>query len=438
MIGLPKTHTEFSKYKDFALLRKEWTEELKGQAELYLRNDHFFSQKTETWRYFPFRKIKDRDFIFNPAPQTSFTKKILPCFSSSLVISIKNGQISSLLEDNKDVLICSWADFLSGRVRLPLNIEDKIRFTLKQKRNPFCYLSNAFYPSGWILIIKKTLKEPLEIHYTHSESQKLQGLNLRNFIFLEPESSAQIVEVFYGRVEKSPLFLNVQTDCFLDEHSVLEHSRLDQTGEEDIMVNQIFSELSAKSKACFFSLSLNAGVSRFGTELNQYDQSVSETRGLSLLNAFQYTDHKVSVFHHRPGGVSRQFYKSFLFESARQIFQGLISIDKKAPGSDTAQFSKSFLFGKKAFSVALPELNILNDDVKASHGAVIAPFRDNRHILFYLQSRSLDSFTSAYLILFALIKDQMSCLGSNTQKALNPFIDRKIKSLERLFTEVVR
>ena len=430
MIGFPKTLTDFAKYEQSFLHEKKWQNYFKEQTESYLKNQNFFSKKTEGWKYFPFMKVMGQDFVFSKPEVSLIKKESSPSFPSSLFISVKNGKAFPLFKQTEELFVCSWKEFLLGKIELDSKIKEKIFLTLQKKRNPFCSLNNAFYTDGLILVIKKNLKKPLEIHYRQSDANDKQGINLRNFIFLEKQASAQILEVFYGREEKQPLFFNIQTDCFVDEKAKLEHSRVDKAGDQDVLINQLFATLSKEAKACFFSLSLNAGVSRYHSELEQAEKSTSEVRGLSLLEGNQHSDHKVAVKHKGVEGISRQLYKSFLFDSAKQIFQGFVSIEKQAQRSDSKQLSQNFLFGKRAFAVAFPELDISADDVKANHGATVSPFAENKELIFYLQSRGIDSLQAFHLVLSALMEDLLSCLLPNTKNSLKFFLNTKLNSIE--------
>ena len=207
MIGFPKTSTDFSKYKPSFSPKKEWQNCFEKQANLYLKNQDFFSNKTEGWKYFPFQKVIRRDFVFSPANPYSPKENITPCFSPSLLISIQNGTAFPTFNSTEGFFFCSWREFLSGEIKLDSAIEEKILLTLKKQRNPFCSLNSALYENGFILVIKKSLSQPLEIHYTQNEANNLQGINLRNFIFMEKEASAQILEVFHGREENIPIRL---------------------------------------------------------------------------------------------------------------------------------------------------------------------------------------------------------------------------------------
>ncbi|MDE0092436.1 MAG: SufD family Fe-S cluster assembly protein [Oligoflexia bacterium] len=278
-------------------------------------------------------------------------------------------------------------------------------------------------------MVKGHLNQPLEIHYTQSSNTKEQGLNLRNFLFVEKK--AQVVEVFYPREEKKPLFLNIQTDCFLEEKAKLEYCSVDQTSDQDVLIHHLFSNLSKYSKASIFTLCLNAGLSRWSKEIYQAEESASQIKGLSLIGGNSHTDHRVIVKHHGNSGISRQIYKSFLFDSAKHIFQGLISIEKQAKESDTSQLNKNYLFGSKAFAVAFPELDICPSDVKANHGATVSPFSENKQLIFYLKSRGIDPFLSFRMVLLSLLKETLLGLQVNSQNLIQNLIGKKISDLEK-------
>ena len=371
----------------------------------------------------------DQQWNFSESKNFLENKTVSSCISDSLLISIQNGKLFPPLQ-TKGLFLCSWRDFLTGKFQLDKEKKEKILLALGKQRNPFCSLNNIFYGEGLILVVKEPMSKPLEIHYIQNDKNDFQSLNFRSFIFVEERASAQILEVFQGRTDKQAMFLNIQTDCFLSEKASLEHTRLDQANSRDVLINHCFSDLSPSSKACFFSLSLNSGISRWHTELTQQAESVSEIRGLSLLEGRKHTDHRVSVRHQGVAGISRQLYRSFLFDSAKQIFQGLVSIEKQAQKSDTNQLSRNFLFGRGAFAVAFPELDISADDVKAQHGATVSSFMENKDRIFYLQSRGIDFLEAFHLILFGLIEDTFSCLQPDTKSALQPLVIKKLKSLE--------
>lgn len=436
MIGFPKKLTDFSKNCPPPFQKKEWKSFFENQAQSYLQDQYFFSKKKENGKYFPLQKFINQDFHFNLKDFLPLKEKISPLLPNSLCLSIHNGEMLSPLKQTKDLMIFPLSDFFLSQTQLEKKIKENILSSLNKKRNPFCHLSNILFKNGFIIIIKKHLKQPLEIHYTHSGKEDHQGIHFRNFIFMEEQSSAQILEVFHGRLEEKTLFFNIQTDLFINKQAELEHIRLDQTKEQDVLINQLFADLSKQSQARFYSFSFKAAISRWLSELKQKEKSLSEIKGLSILGGNKYAEHNTSVLHEEEKGVSEQSFKSFLFDSAKQIFQGFLYIEKKAQHTLAEQVSNNFLFGKKAFAVASPTMDVIADNVKANHGATISPFTENQELIFYLQSRGIDSLSAIQLILMGMTKSILDGLQKNTKKVMQNILQKHLSDIKKLNKEI--
>lgn len=419
MIGFPKSDVDFSKQS-----YKNWQNSFDKQILSYLNPSCLLSERKNDWRHFPFGKVFDRNFAFDFKGLDFKDKKSL--FKNSIVIQVKNGKAS--VPEHPGISLFCWSDFLKGKLKLADFVKKEILNKLDQKRNHFCSLNNTFFPKGFILILKKNLSQPVEIHYSQDSDSLEQGLNLRNFIFVE--SKAQVIEVFHSRESNKDLFLNLQTDCFVKEQASLEFSCLDQTSNKDILIHQMFSHLSKKSQAHFFTLCLNSAVSRWHRQVEHKEQSQSHIRALSLISGKTHTDHQVCVKHKGEQGLSDQLYKSFLFDSARHIFHSLISIEESAKESDTSQLNKNYLFSPKASAISSPMLDVCPSQVKAGHGATVSSFDEKEDLIFYLKSRGIDSSLSFDLILSSLLKETFSNLEKNTQEIVQNLVQNKLLTLQ--------
>ena len=423
MIGFPKQSADF----DTNLYKKRsWEKNFDKQIESYLNESQLIKDRKEEWKFFPFQKILSHSFHFQAESSSLETRKAF--LKDSICIQIKNGVPSPL--EHPSIELISFEGFLKNKKALPAKIQDKVLLSLKQERNHFSTLSSLFYPKGFLLICKKKLARPLEIHYSQDSSTEKQGLNLRNFIFLEGSGSAQILELFHSRESKSALLLNAQTDCFVEEGASLNYFSFDGLSKQDALIHQVFSHLGKKSKAHFFNLSLNAGLSRWLKHIEQEEESCSYLRGLSLLSGHSLSDHKTRVKHLGLRGQSDQFFKSFLFDSARYIFQGLIHIAETADESDTNLLNKNYLFSPDSSAVSFPELDIYPANVKAAHGSTTSPFFENNRLIFYLKSRGIDPYLSFHLVLLSLLKETFSDCPMNIQNLIKSWIEKKLISLE--------
>ena len=453
MIGFPKNFNEISacikEREKQGLISKNKVKYFLEQGERYL-NKEFPHRKMQDWKYFPFTKIQKRDYIFSEHIEASnsgykdLDVKQSEAFSNSNKaeqfhsLLILNGRPQAPLSSDS-FSVFSWMDILSNKVDLDSGIKRNIEDCLKKERNILCSLNNTLSLNGFVLIVKKDLKKPLNIQYINSlDEEGNRGLNVRSFVFVKESCKAQILENFYGSRYSSKnknLLVNLQTDVFLESKASLSYIRLDQSGDKDVQFNHFFGHLEPHSCLNSMALSLNCDVSYSLNEIYQKENSKAFLKGLSLLNQKKYTEHKTSVFHLEGSSVSSQWYQSLLFDSSEHVFNGKIHIDKKAQKSDAKQLNKNHLLGERARAVTCPELKVSADDVKAFHGASVSSLEDQKDIFFYLQSRGLSKSQALHFIFLGIIRETFSDIKHLSLKSyLENFVFSHLKSLK---TEIV-
>ena len=104
-------------------------------------------------------------------------------------------------------------------------------------------------------------------------------------------------------------------------------------------------------------------------------------------------------------GVSR--------EKSEIIFTGVNHILEGAKGSETAQNAKIIVFDPDAHGTASPVLRIDENDVKASHGAVVGQLNEDH--MFYLMSRGLSKEEARALITLGYLQPISRQFSKKTQ-----------------------
>ena len=117
------------------------------------------------------------------------------------------------------------------------------------------------------------------------------------------------------------------------------------------------------------------------------EHAFASLRGLSVLDGAQQTVHKVKATHKVGHGISRQFYKSVVTDSAKSTFESLVYVERGAAKSDSKQLNKNLVLSAGAVAVSRPELKIYADDVACAHGSATGQIDANE--LFYLRSRGI-------------------------------------------------
>ena len=122
----------------------------------------------------------------------------------------------------------------------------------------------------------------------------------------------------------------------------------------------------------------------------------AELKGLFFGSGEQFFDYHTLQSHLVGNTTSDLLFKGALRDSARSVYAGLIRIEKGAQHSDAYQANRNLLLSKSANAYSIPMLEIMNNDVRCTHGATIAPV-DQEHV-FYLESRGIPRATAERMI----------------------------------------
>lgn len=135
------------------------------------------------------------------------------------------------------------------------------------------------------------------------------------------------------------------------------------------------------------------------------DQNGAEVRGGIASNGHgsRHDDHHVEIDHSVGHTFSSLVMHASCDGSSHSIGTGLLTIRDGADGSDAGQVFRNLLLSEKARAEAIPELEVLADDVKAAHGAASAPI--NIEQLHYLGSRGLSQQEASSLIVEGFLMD---------------------------------
>jgi len=120
---------------------------------------------------------------------------------------------------------------------------------------------------------------------------------------------------------------------------------------------------------------------------------------LGIIEARTPGDYEIRVVanHLVPGTRGRVKVKGVVENGARVKLVGLVKIAEGAKNTDSFLSLKLLMLDNKSYAMAEPELEILNNEVKASHSASVG--RIDKEQLFYLKSRGIDESEARKLII---------------------------------------
>jgi Fe-S cluster assembly protein SufD len=231
-------------------------------------------------------------------------------------------------------------------------------------------------------------------------------------IIAEPGSNVTLIED-YATVGNVAAFTNAVTDVVVGENAAVNHVRLQREGGEVVHIGKSAIDQSRNSSYTCHAISLGGKISRHNLEVFQRGEATETTlNGLTVAFGEQLADTHSSINFNHPHGTSRQLHKCIIGNKARAVFNGKVFVPKAAQLTDAGQLSRNLLLSPRARVDTKPQLEIVADNVKCSHGATVSQLEDDE--LFYLQSRGLNLERSRYLLIDAFaaeILDKLPIVG---------------------------
>lgn len=124
----------------------------------------------------------------------------------------------------------------------------------------------------------------------------------------------------------------------------------------------------------------------------------------------RHDDHHVEIHHHAGHTNSSLVANVACGGRSRSVGTGRLVIDAGADGTDAGQVFRNLLLSQGARADAIPELEVLADDVSAAHGAASASIDDDQ--LHYLMSRGLDHGEASDMIVEGFLADAFRPLSA--------------------------
>ena len=348
----------------------------------------------EDWKYTSLRPFLDREFkVATKAPKTDVAladladvrERLAP---GAIALVFVDGVLSIGLSDTRkaaeSIVVKTLFDAESSDESLWKEAD-----VAPGLEHVFAQLAVGFAEHGIVMKIAPRSHIEAPIHIIHVTSPASEGLSrsVRNVIEVQRLAHVRIFEEFVtiGSVSSHT---NSLTQIYAREGSNVGYYRMDQSSLSTFSTAQVTVSLEQDAKVETFSLAAGSRLSRINVDAT-YGAPGGECvlDGLYLVRGDQHVDHHTSVDHVVPECHTRQLYKGVLAGKSRAVFNGKIFIRRNATQSQAYQTNKNLLLSKEAEVDTKPELQIDNDDVKASHGAAIGAI--NPKELFYLRSRAI-------------------------------------------------
>jgi len=277
-------------------------------------------------------------------------------------------------------------------------------------------LNTACMSGGAVVHLGRgAILDPVQLLFVARPNTEPTAFHLRNLIRAEAGSSATVLESYIGLGE-GIYWTNAVTQIAVAPNAVLRHYKLQAEGSSAFHVAETSVRLDHQAAYRMFVASLGSGLCRNEIDVDlAATDAVARLAGTTLASRAQHLDTTIRIEHSKPRGTSSQEFKAVVDGRAHAVFQGRICVAPDAQKTDAQQVSRSLLLSSTAGVNTKPELEILADDVKCSHGATIGDL--DEEALFYLRARGVGETEARKMLVDAFIGELIEHITVDTAHA---------------------
>ncbi len=384
-----------------------WLKELRARAAERVATLRFPGGRDEAWRFTDLSALsglalEPADAQTLHAPFADFERLIFPEAAATRLVFV-NGHYAPELSDAHDVPQGVTFTHLRERqgAAQDMPVAAQLARHADMQHEVFTAFNTRLFPDAALLHIARNVvcERPLHLLFIATAQQGPVLNSPRCLVVSERGSVCTLVEEYVG-LGAGVTFTNAVSEMVVEEGARLRHVRLqDETRTAFHITNHA---VALARDACYQSIAVTLGarLSRYNLAVTHHGPGAEcALEGLTLVGGQQLADTHSVIDHTASQGRSTQLNKCIVDESAHAVFNGKIAVRRDAQMNDARQQSRNLLLSARARVNTKPELLILADDVKCSHGATVGQLDEEQ--VFYLKCRGIPDSAARNLLTYA-------------------------------------
>ena len=391
----------------------------------------FPTPRHEEWRYTNLNPITGSPFLqasIDSPPESVFSGlPFASVLANETLCVFVNGHFNaarSTVQNIPDGVVVTNLE--TALQRHPQRVLSHLDTLQEGTRNAFAELNTAFLKDGAFIFVPKNtvVPQPINIIFQSVPGTDPIVTHPRVLVIAEPGSQTSIVETYVGH-DGTVYFNNALTEIFLGENAIVEHYRIQNDASGALHMANLHVHQQRASRFQNHTFLYGASLHRNNIAVVLDGEGAESTlNGLYLVRGSQHMDTHSVIDHAKPHCNSRERYKGIIADQGRGVFSGKIIVRKDAQKTDARQSNNNLLLSETASIDTKPQLEILADDVKCTHGATVGRLDDSA--LFYLRSRGIGMAEARDMLIRAFAGDIVSQVGI---PRLQEYLDEHIRTL---------
>jgi Fe-S cluster assembly protein SufD len=391
------------------------------------------SLRDEAWRYTDLSDVRIEDFLpYAPSPDAASEGELPEAVqtliqegeeNSALLVQHNSETAFSRIDDElvaKGVIFTDLHTALAEHEEL---VKERLFGLVPEGYDKFAALSAATFSGGSFLYVPRGVEVEVPIQ-SYRWLDVAGSISPRTLIVVEEGAVVTYIDEYASAPGEEPAFSNGAVELYVGDGANLRYVSLQNWERNVLHFNTIRSQAGKDSRIDSLVVSFGSQLARTNVEAGlTAPGSDSEMLGLYFADNDQVIDHHTLQDHLSPNAHSDLLYKGALRDESLTVFSGLIRVEPGAQKTDAYQTNRNVILGTDdAMAVSLPNLEIMADDVKCSHGSTTGQVDEVE--LFYLMSRGIPRVEAERLVVFGFFGEVTSRVPL---KGLKEKLDRAIE-----------
>ncbi|MFM7423614.1 MAG: Fe-S cluster assembly protein SufD [Elainella sp.] len=373
---------------------------LRDQAALLMQEQTLPSTRDEDWRFTDLTDLLALELTAPAAPALTLADLepfLLP--DVPLRLTFVNGVFAPELSSLENL---PTGLSVGNLVASPADLGELAGYLAQQSGGEelFTALNTVGFPDAALIRVGKNQVIAPAVHLLFVANGAQPALiQPRSLVIAEANSSLTLIEDHLCLGDLA-YFSNSVSELYLAENAQLTHSRIQRDAQTAFHIGKTAVSQARSSRYTVHAISLGGRLSRHNLEIYQTgEQTETVLNGLTVLRDQQLGDTHSTIALTRPYGTTRQLHKCIVDDRAHAVFNGKVFVPKAAQLTDAGQLNRNLLLSPKARVDTKPQLEIVADNVKCTHGATVGQLETDE--IFYLQSRGIDAASARQLLVYA-------------------------------------
>jgi Fe-S cluster assembly protein SufD len=254
-------------------------------------------------------------------------------------------------------------------------------------------LNDAFAPDAVLIDVPAGVVVPdpiLIVHWCDAGEDGSAGTAVfpRTAVRLGDGASAAVVEVFVGPTGSVPSLVVPVTELSAGDEASLSYVSLQILNHAAWSIARLAARGGKDSVVRTFTVGLGGDYDRVRADVSVDGRGArSEILSAYLGSGTQVHDIRTLQDHLAPRTNSELLCQGAVAGTSRSIYSGLIRVHRGAVRSDARQTNHNLVLDEGAHADSVPNLDILENDVKCSHASTVGPIDEDQR--YYIESRGV-------------------------------------------------